>query len=100
MPANKKYLTTSGWQRFAKLSAGILGGYIISALLHMSLALWIPTHKKMLITSVFTLYLTWCTLIIVPFLFKNGWKTWALYLGIIILLFGTYFLGMKTNPFV
>lgn len=100
MPANKKYLTTSSWQRFAKISAGILGGYIISALLHMTLALWLPVHMKALITSVFTLYMSWCTLIVTAFLFKNGWKTWALYLGIILLLFGTYFLGIKTNPFV
>ena len=86
MPANKKYLTTSSWQRFAKISAGIVGGYIISALLHIVLAFWLPDPKLVLITSVYTLYILWVTIIILSFLAKNGWKLWAIYLGIMIIL--------------
>ena len=100
MPANPKYLTTSPWQQFAKISAGVIGGYIVTALLHMCLALWIPYSKEVLITSIYTHFIIWCVLLIVPYLFKNGWKDWGLYVIISILLFGIYYLGNQQNPFV
>ena len=40
MPANKKYLTPSPWQRFAKISAAILGGLIVALMFHLALASW------------------------------------------------------------
>ena len=100
MPANTKYLTKSPWQQFAKISAGILGGYLISALLHMCLPLWLPNPKNILITSIVTLFIVWCTLLIVPFLFKNGWKAWFLYIVIIAILYSIYFIGNQNNPFI
>ncbi len=98
MPANKKYLTTSSWQRFAKISAGIVGGYIISALLHIALAYWLPNPEMVLITSVYTLYILWVAIIIMSFLAKNGWKLWALYLAIIIVLSVLIYFGKAYNP--
>ncbi|WP_339702345.1 hypothetical protein [uncultured Marixanthomonas sp.] len=98
MPANKKHLTTSSWQRFAKISAGILGGYIISVLLHIALAYWLPNPEIVLITSVFTLYILWVTIIILSFLAKNGWKLWAIYLSISILLSIAIYFGKMYNP--
>ena len=98
MPANKKYLTTSSWQRFAKISAGIVGGYIISALLHIVLAFWLPDPKLVLITSVYTLYILWVTIIILSFLAKNGWKLWAIYLGIMIILSIAVYFGKLYHP--
>tara|TARA_R100001369_G_scaffold91389_1_gene132564 strand:+ start:702 stop:1004 length:303 start_codon:yes stop_codon:yes gene_type:complete len=98
MPANKKYLTTSSWQRFAKISAGIVGGYIISALLHIALAYWLPNPEIVLITSVYTLYILWVAIIIISFLTKNGWKLWALYLAIIIVLSVLIYFGKAYNP--
>ncbi|QXP60426.1 hypothetical protein [Olleya sp. HaHaR_3_96] len=100
MPANTKYLNTSPWQQFAKISAGILGGYIISAVLHMCLSLWLPNPKEVLITSIVTLFIVWCALLIIPFLFKNGWKAWLLYIVIITLLYSIYLIGNQNNPFV
>lgn len=100
MPANTKHLTSSPWQQFAKISAGILGGYLISALLHMCLSLWLPHPKDVLITSILTLFIVWCALLIVPFLFKNGWKAWLLYIVIIAILYGIYFIGNQNNPFI
>lgn len=100
MPANPKYLTKSGWQKFAKISAGVLGGYIISTLLHMVLALWLPMHKEVMISSIFTLFIVWVALLIVPYLFKNGWKAWGLYLVVILLLYILYYFGNQKNPFV
>lgn len=86
MPANQKYLTHSGWQRFAKLSSGILGGYLIAVLIHMMLALWLPGHKTVLITSAYGIFIVWMVFILLPFLAKNGWKVWLIYIAIIFLL--------------
>ncbi len=100
MPANSKYLTKSPLQQFAKISAGIVGGYAISALLHMILALWIPMHHEVLITSFFTTFIVWCALLIVPYLFDNGWKVWGVYLITIILLYLLFQIANANNPFV
>lgn len=100
MPANTKHLTKSPWQQFAKISAGILGGYLISALLHMCLPFWLPNPKNVLITSIVTLFIVWCALLIVPFLFKNGWKAWLLYIVIIAVLYSIYFISNQNNPFI
>ena len=100
MPANPKYLNKSPWQILAKISSGILGGYAVTALFHMCLALWLPNPKEVLITSVYTFFILWVTLQIVPFLFNNGWKAWGLYLTILLILFGVYYLGNLNNPFI
>lgn len=100
MPANPKYLTKNPWQQFAKISAGILGGYIITALIHMVSALFIPFHKEILITTTITFFIIWVVFLIIPYLFKNGWKVWLLYIIIISILFGLYYIGNQQNPFV
>ncbi len=86
MPANSKYLSTSVWHKTAKIFSGIIGGYMISAMLHMALALWLPFQKNMLITAVYSLFVVWCVLLIVPFLFKKGWKVLGVYIMAILLL--------------
>ncbi|WP_075341794.1 hypothetical protein [Tenacibaculum agarivorans] len=100
MPANPKYLNKSPWQQFAKVSAGILGGYIVTALLHMCLPLWFPYPKEILITSIFTVFIVWGALLIFPFLFKNGWKAWGMYMILILILYIIYELGNSKNPFI
>jgi hypothetical protein len=100
MPANSKYLNQSPWQQFAKISAGLIGGYIISALLHMCLVLWLPNPKEVLTTSIYTIFIVWGALLVVPYLFKNGWKVWILYLIISIILYVIYYFGNQQNPFV
>ena len=100
MPANPKYLTKSPWQKIAKISAGILGGYIITSLLHMILAIYIPFHNEVLITSIFSLSIVWCALLIIPYLFKNGWKAWGVYIISVILLYLLYFFANRNNPFI
>lgn len=81
MPANPKYLTQSGWQRFAKVSAAILGGFLVSASSHLMWAAWVGDRKSVLLTYSFTLFIMWCTLMLLAFLFKNGYKCWAWYGG-------------------
>ena len=82
MPANPKHLTTSKSQRFAKISAGILGGFLLTALLHLVIAKWSSANQKtILITYEYTLFLVWIPLLLLPFFFDNGWKCWLWYGG-------------------
>lgn len=81
MPANPKYLTASNWQRFAKISAGILGGYLVSITFHLVICYWF-NHVNVIITATFTGFILWATLLVLAFLAKNGWKIWGIYLFI------------------
>lgn len=100
MPANPKYLNNNPWQRFAKLSSGLLGGYFITALLHLIASILLPFHKEILVTSIITFFIIWCVFIILPYIFKNGWKVWLIYLGLIVVLGILYYLIQPLNPFV
>ena len=92
MPANPKYLTKSPWQRVAKISAAILGGYLVTTCLHLTLAVWFDP-ATVLITSTFTAFILWAVLMVLAFLARNGWKIWACYLLICFGLGVLYFLG-------
>ncbi|MGY5353722.1 hypothetical protein [Wenyingzhuangia sp. IMCC45467] len=78
MPANKKYFS-SPIQRIAKITAGFVGGYLVTETFHMFLMLWMEP-KNIMTTLRFGGFILWCALMIVAFLAKNGWKVWALYL--------------------
>lgn len=98
MPANKKYLTASKWQRFAKISASILGGFLVAASFHLAIAAWLSDKKTIWATYSFSLFVLWCPLMLLPFLFENGWKCW-LYYGIAFLLFSAVFAtGLYLHP--
>lgn len=94
MPANKKYLS-SPLQRFAKISAGLVGGYLITVSLHMLLMQWWDASGA-LITLQFGGFILWAVLLIFAFLSKNGWKIWAAYLLLSLFFLGLVYLG-KTN---
>ena len=98
MPANSKYLTSSGWQRFGKISAGILGGYLVAQTAHLALAAYLD-HVVILITATFSLFIVWAVLIILAFLARNPWKIWSLYLAISIV-FSVFvaILGILVGP--
>ncbi|MFD2034992.1 hypothetical protein ACFSKL_09330 [Belliella marina] len=78
MPANKKHL--SSWtQRLAKISAGFVGGYLVSASMFIALAFW-TDHINMVMSLRFAGFIVWAFLMVFAFLSKNGWKTWGIYL--------------------
>ena len=90
MPANKKHLS-SNWQRFAKITAGVLGGYFVSISLHLALAIWLD-RVVVIITGAFSGFIVWVALMVIAFLSKNGWKIWLWYiLATVILLCIMYF---------
>jgi len=78
MPANKKYLSTPG-QRFLKITAGFIGGYLVMISFHLLLTRIIE-NKYIIITSFITGYVLWAILLLVAFLTKNGWKIWGVYI--------------------
>ncbi|MCW8312455.1 MULTISPECIES: hypothetical protein [Sphingobacterium] len=78
MPANKKYLSTP-FQRFLKITAGFIGGYIVMLSFHVLLTTFFE-KKDVVITAGFTGYLLWAMLLLFAFLSKNGWKIWGIYL--------------------
>jgi len=91
MPANSKYLTTSPLQRILRISAGVIGGYIITALIHMVSALLLPWHKEVLALSIVIYFPIWAIFLFIPFFRKNGLTTWLYYLIIILLLYTIYY---------
>jgi len=84
MPANKKYLSSNG-QRFLKVTAGILGGLIITILFHNALAIIIEDKNWLIITSSYSSFIIWVFMLVLAFMIENGWKTWGIYLALILL---------------
>lgn len=99
MPANKKYLTNSVSQRFAKISAGFIGGYTITVTLHMALALWID-HVNVLMTLRYAGFLLWAVLFLLAFLARNGWKIWGIYLLAALFFSALIYVGKIYSPIV
>ncbi|RAV27946.1 hypothetical protein [Sinomicrobium soli] len=99
MPPNKKYLTHSPLQRFAKISAGFLGGYMITEAFFMAFAAWLDPGNA-LMTLRFAGGILWVGLMVTAFLARNGWKIWGLYLLIALFLTLVTCAGKMNNPLV
>ncbi len=98
MPANTKYLS-SNWQRFAKITAGFIGGYFVTISLHMAMA-YIFDYTTVIITSTFTGFILWMIFMVVAFLAKNGWKIWAIYILVTLLFSILIYIGKIYNPII
>lgn len=97
MPANKKHLTTSPWQRIAKITAGFIGGYLVTVSSFMALSFWVD-HKDVLLTLRLAGFLLWAILLIASFLAKNGWKVWGFYLLLTLLFAVLIYVGKISHP--
>ncbi|MEO8532779.1 MAG: hypothetical protein ABI441_03475 [Flavobacterium sp.] len=97
MPANPKYLTQSKWQRFAKITAAILGGYFVSVSFHLALASWF-NRVNIIMTMAFTGFILWVALMVIAFLAKSGLKIWGIYLLLTLLFCGIIYLCQIYNP--
>ncbi len=96
MPAQSKYLSSKG-QRALKITAAILGGYLVSASFHLMLASFRPVHEIIILTSSFTFFILWAVTMLMAFLARNGWKIWGLYL-LLTLLFSFVIYSLKILP--
>jgi hypothetical protein len=89
MPANRKHLTKSPWIKASKIIIGTIGGYLVTISFHAALTRIFPVENVM-ITSFITGYLLWATLLLFAFLIKQAWKTWALYVALIVVFSAIY----------
>ncbi len=92
MPANKKHLSNSG-QRILKITAGIIGGYIVTVLFHNAIGGLLQEKEGLIITSAYSSFILWAALIVLAFLSKNGWKIWGIYILLIVLFVSLIFIS-------
>ncbi len=81
MPANKKYLTKSPFQRFMKITAGFVGGYAVMISAHLALTS-VFNKDAVVATAFFSGYILWAILLLCAFLARNAWKIWLIYLAL------------------
>ncbi|MGK6350187.1 hypothetical protein [Parapedobacter sp. DT-150] len=81
MPANKKYLTASPWQRWVKITAGFFGGYAVMISFFLMLSHLID-RRDALVSTIFFGYIVWAILLLLAFLAKSGWKIWLFYIAL------------------
>lgn len=86
MPAQTKYLSSRG-QRALKITAAILGAYLVSASFHLMLGVMPFGREIVVVLSGISFFMVWGGLMVVGFLARNGWKLWGLYL-VLTLIFG------------
>tara|TARA_R110002074_G_scaffold382842_1_gene562836 strand:+ start:185 stop:478 length:294 start_codon:yes stop_codon:yes gene_type:complete len=79
MPANKKHLNPNFLHRLSRISAGLVGGYLVTVSFFLALS-FVLDKVAVLFTLVFGGFLLWVGLFIVAFIAKKGWKLWAIYL--------------------
>ena len=92
MPANKKYLSSPG-QRWLKVTAAIIGGYLVTMLVHNAIGIHLTNKGTLALTSAFSAYFMWVGLMVFAFLSRNGWKVWGVFLLIIVLCAIIIYLG-------
>lgn len=97
MPANPKYLTQSKWQRFAKITAAILGGYFVSVSFHLALASWF-NRANVVMTMAYSGFILWAALMVLAFLAKSGLKIWGIYILLTLIFSFLIYLGQTYNP--
>ncbi|WP_048641493.1 hypothetical protein [Cyclobacterium amurskyense] len=97
MPANKKHLSPDFLHRFSRISAGLIGGYLVTSSFFLALSFFLD-KASVLYTLVFGGFLLWVTLLILAFIAEKGWKVWTVYL-LLSLCFSAivYFFQSPTN---
>ncbi len=81
MPANKKHLSSTG-QRWLKTTAAIIGGYIVTMIIHNAIGIFLQNKAVVALTSAYSAFFMWVALMIWAFMSRNGWKIWGIYIGI------------------
>ncbi|MEN0004513.1 MAG: hypothetical protein AAF798_10225 [Bacteroidota bacterium] len=84
MPANPKYLS-SGWTRFSKVTAAIIGTYFATMVLHVAVAKNVANDAPVVLTSTYSSFMMWVGLMIMVFLIRKAWAAWTILLSVIII---------------
>ncbi|AFM05809.1 hypothetical protein Fleli_3489 [Bernardetia litoralis DSM 6794] len=87
MPANPKYLSSTK-ERILKITAAILGGYLLSMAIHLiiGMSLSIEQQPIMVATTAFSAFSLWAVFMVIAFIAKSGKKIWAIYGSLIVFL--------------
>lgn len=80
MPANPKHLSTPR-QRWLRVSAGILGGFLLTMAIQLAIGIMIEDKGVIVITSAYSSFFLWVLFMILAFLADGAWKPWAYYLA-------------------
>lgn len=95
MPAQKKYLSKSPLERLLKISAGFVGGFMVTESMHMAIGVW--THMgNALMTLRYAGFILWASLFIVALIARRGWKIWLIYLTITMVFGALVYCGINT----
>ncbi|MEM9721900.1 MAG: hypothetical protein AAGA10_21725 [Bacteroidota bacterium] len=81
MPAKAKYLS-NGWVRFSKFMAAFFGAYLATMLSHMAIAKNVPNDTPVLLTSIYSGFIVWVGFMIMVYLIKKAWISWAILLSV------------------
>ena len=81
MPAKAKYIS-SGWVQFSKVMAVIFGAYAATMSIHLALASLVKDDTPVLLTSTYSGFLMWVGFMIMVYLIKRAWVSWAILLSI------------------
>lgn len=84
MPANKKHLIKSPWEKTSKIIVSILGGLAASVALHLGIGSWV-FKDFIVMVSLFTIYALWAFFIIMVYWIRKSWVSWAILSSITIL---------------
>ncbi|MEM9834676.1 MAG: hypothetical protein AAF944_28900 [Bacteroidota bacterium] len=82
MPAKKKYLS-SGWTQFSKVMAVIFGAYLATMTMHIAIAKNVPSDTTVLLTSTYSSFLCWVGLMVMIYLIRKAWVSWAILIALI-----------------
>lgn len=81
MPAQTRYLSSRG-QRALKITAALLGAYLVSASFHLMLGVLPFGREIVIVLSGISFFIVWTGLMVMGFLARNGWRLWGLYLAL------------------
>ncbi|MEM8897650.1 MAG: hypothetical protein AAGC85_06075 [Bacteroidota bacterium] len=81
MPAKKKYLHQSGWDKAGKVTAAFFGGLFATMGLHMAAALWLDM-QTVFSTTLYSFFIIWPLMMVGVYWIRKPWISWAVMMGI------------------
>lgn len=84
MPANPKYLS-SARGRIAKISAGILGGFLVTTAIHMTIGSYMNDKTYLVMTAIWSSWILWMGCLLLAFALRRPWISWSIFLGTVLL---------------
>ncbi|MEM9142107.1 MAG: hypothetical protein AAGA86_03915 [Bacteroidota bacterium] len=84
MPANPKYLS-SGWKRFSKVMAAVLGGYAASTTIFVAVAVHSSKPENALFSTTYGSFLLWGIFMVMVYWVNKAWISWSVILLITVL---------------